>query len=257
MKTIKTLTVGGETYSLSHLDDTKVGDGGWSAKKLIDTLCPAFTATGKEVSCYPVEGYPLETVSTILPYQETAPSFDAPIPLQGKEILSLDHNGERVTAALGQTVYGGTYNWKSGELTLTYGIYTMTGGEEFSRYDKFFLAYNPGFFRNSVANEGLCSHGSYASYKTGCWCVNGAAIYAPNGDYAIDESGLQAFRAAVTAQYENGTPVQLCYKLATPVTVQVDPKEMFAKAGENVFSSDEELTIRGRWDLKKLLEGVV
>ena len=127
MKTIKTLTVGGETYAIGFLDDTKVADGGWSAKKLIDTLCPTFAVTGKTVSCYPVEGYPLEMVSRIVPTQTGNPTMGDPVPIQGKQSLSVTHNEEQITAALGETVYGGTYNWQTGELELNYGIYTMTG----------------------------------------------------------------------------------------------------------------------------------
>lgn len=59
METIKTLTVGGKTYSLPQPDDTVVGADSWSSRKLIDTLCPGFTKTGAVVTCTPVEGYPL------------------------------------------------------------------------------------------------------------------------------------------------------------------------------------------------------
>jgi len=59
METIKTLTVGGETYRLSHPDDGTVGCESWSSRKIVDTLCPAFTKNGPVVTCEPVEGYPL------------------------------------------------------------------------------------------------------------------------------------------------------------------------------------------------------
>lgn len=63
METIKTLTVGGKTYSLPQPDDTVVGADSWSSRKLIDTLCPGFTKTGAVVTCTPVEGYPLTVTS--------------------------------------------------------------------------------------------------------------------------------------------------------------------------------------------------
>lgn len=64
MKKIKTLTVNGITYAVTdptapRIDDSVLGDAPWSAKKIVDTLCPAFTKTGNMITCTPVEGYPL------------------------------------------------------------------------------------------------------------------------------------------------------------------------------------------------------
>lgn len=68
MKEMKTLTVNGITYAVTdpnaaRIDDSAVGADAWSAKKLVDTLCPAFSRTGTAVTCHPVEGYPLEAVT--------------------------------------------------------------------------------------------------------------------------------------------------------------------------------------------------
>lgn len=47
------------------IDDAKVGADAWSSKNIVDKLCPAFTESGSVVTCTPLEGYPLEVVSTI------------------------------------------------------------------------------------------------------------------------------------------------------------------------------------------------
>jgi len=47
------------------IDDTKVGVDAWSSKNTADRLCHAFTAKGMVAVCEPLEGYPLEIVSTI------------------------------------------------------------------------------------------------------------------------------------------------------------------------------------------------
>lgn len=70
MKQIKTLTVNGISYEIADpdaacIDDAKVGADAWSAKHIIDRLCPAFTETAPAVRCQPVEGYPLTAVSNI------------------------------------------------------------------------------------------------------------------------------------------------------------------------------------------------
>ena len=41
------------------VDDTKVGDDPWSSRKLVDTLCPSVTETGKLVQITSIEGIPL------------------------------------------------------------------------------------------------------------------------------------------------------------------------------------------------------
>ena len=365
MKTIKFLTVAGETYALGHIDDTKVGDGSWSAKKLIDTLCPGFSVTGQMVTCQPLEGYPLAVISQITPTQggSGTPSTANIRPITGLAELSLNHcgknllsedwkyfknysydqnlvlslpkgkyvlsaekkdvsylylqrslnggetretyaklhtsssntahsvafevtgadgemwmlwtsaqkyldaikwmqieAGEKATAfepyagktlraSLGQTVYGGAYNWKTGELTLTHGCYAMTGQEQYRIDGTTFVA------NTTVAfGEGcLCSHGQIGAWDT----ADNGVRYTPNGAYSLNASGLESFRAYVAAQYANGTPVQLCYKLPAPITVEITPNEIYADPGKNTFSALQELTVSGKWDFKQLLEGVI
>lgn len=41
------------------IDDTTVGTDAWSAKHLVDMLCPPISETGNPMVCYPVAGYPL------------------------------------------------------------------------------------------------------------------------------------------------------------------------------------------------------
>lgn len=46
------------------IDDTVSGNP-WSSKNIVEKLCPTFEESGSAVTCEPVEGYPLEVVSTI------------------------------------------------------------------------------------------------------------------------------------------------------------------------------------------------
>ena len=48
------------------IDDGKVGADAWSSKKIADMLCPGFAVEGAPATCQPLEGYPLEVVSTIV-----------------------------------------------------------------------------------------------------------------------------------------------------------------------------------------------
>lgn len=54
----------------SDIDDTVIAsDKTWSSKNTVDKLCPTFTESGSVVACEPVEGYPLEVASKIIPKQ--------------------------------------------------------------------------------------------------------------------------------------------------------------------------------------------
>ena len=46
-------------------DDSCVSSIPWSSKNTVDKLCPSFTESGTIVTCEPVEGYPLEVVSSV------------------------------------------------------------------------------------------------------------------------------------------------------------------------------------------------
>ena len=71
-------------------------------------------------------------------------------------------------------------------------------------------------------NTGTCSHYKYLTYGDGAIGVtvgddNAAVVYSPVEKYEISEDGLTAWKSYLTAQYAAGTPVQIAYKIATPV----------------------------------------
>lgn len=45
--------------------DNVIGEYGWSSKKIVDSLCKAFEESNSVAVCEPLEGYPLEVISTI------------------------------------------------------------------------------------------------------------------------------------------------------------------------------------------------
>lgn len=61
---------GDELARKAVIDDTTVGTDAWSAKHIIDTLCPPISETGNPVQCYPVENYPLGVKASWEPTQE-------------------------------------------------------------------------------------------------------------------------------------------------------------------------------------------
>ena len=116
MKEMKTLTVNGITYAVTdptapRIDDSVIGDAPWSAKKIVDTLCPAFTATGNPVVCTPVEGYPLEVTS------------DSTVKRCGRNLLDMSGNAVKEITHFSNGAESAAY-WGV-ELILPPGTYTL------------------------------------------------------------------------------------------------------------------------------------
>ena len=49
---------------------------------------------------------------------------------------------------------------------------------------------------------------------------------------------MEQFKAYLSAQYAAGTPVQVCYKLNTPYTIQLTPQQIAALSGVNTLYTD-------------------
>ena len=70
----------------------------WSSRKIIDTLCPAFSAEGNPVVCTPVEGYPLGAVVTLEPKQAGSgdPSPENVRPISGYDEVAVNVRGKNL-----------------------------------------------------------------------------------------------------------------------------------------------------------------
>lgn len=80
------------------IDDTTVGTDAWSAKHLVDVLCPPLKETGNPVVCYPVENYPLGVTASWEPVQEGSgePSPDNIRPIHGRTRVNVERSGENL-----------------------------------------------------------------------------------------------------------------------------------------------------------------
>lgn len=96
--------------SKAVIDDTTVGTDAWSAKHIIDTLCPPMEETGNPVTCYPVAGYPLGCKVSWEPTQEGTgdPSPDNIRPIKGRDSVTVERCGGNVIELLS------TYDSSSG-----------------------------------------------------------------------------------------------------------------------------------------------
>lgn len=80
------------------IDDTTVGTDAWSAKHLVDMLCPPISETGNPAQCYPVAGYPLGCKVSWEPTQEGSgtPSPENIRPIKGRDSVRVERCGENL-----------------------------------------------------------------------------------------------------------------------------------------------------------------
>lgn len=79
-------------------DDAVNTSEAWSSKKIVDTLCPAFSVSGNPVTCHPVEDYPLSAVVTLEPKQAGSgdPSPENVRPITGLDEVTVQRSGANI-----------------------------------------------------------------------------------------------------------------------------------------------------------------
>ena len=242
-----------------QIDDTTVSDAApWSSQHIVDILCPPLEESGNPVVCYPVAGSKLGVTASWEPAQEGegTPSPDNICPIRGKDSVSITRQEDELSMSLTlpSTVYGGEVDAVTGEGQETWALLTLTGEEQSHIYTTlFYLDLNaPGGYDFT---SGVCSHYTYRTYgKSAIGVTRGdndaAVVYNPNGAYEMSEAGLAAWKSYLAAQYAAGTPVQVAYKLATPVPfTATGGGTIKALSGANTILTDADaVTVTGRAD---------
>lgn len=179
--------------------------------------------------------------------------------------------GQTNTLTLPETVYGGTVDVVTGEGQETWKLLTLDGTENWNTWGV--NANNSavtGFFTYDINDydskdvKGICSNLSQSDADTWggrnsgigfatvgssryfMYCLP-TAILADTSDNSAAIASLKAFLAA---QYAAGTPVQIAYKLATPVPFTVTGGGIIkALSSTNTILTDADaLTVTGRAD---------
>jgi hypothetical protein len=144
------------------------------------------------------------------------------------------YQGTLHTVQIGQTVYGGRFDWLTGKLVAEWAAYTLSGEERHSAFPdnsgkcNRFRVDLPETLTNST--EIRCSH--FKQTVGDKWAYTSEDVDEYFGECAITsgyvrvllpaktESEAQAYFAVQSAA---GTPVQIVYKLATPIEIQLTP----------------------------------
>ena len=170
------------------------------------------------------------------------------------------YRGEEFTCQLGQTVYGGSYDWTSGVLTVDKAFLTLNGETEFKFNN---VTGNISQFYYSLAERAVVGEACVCSHYVG------SPVEAYNGrtDRTITSRGSHLWicdssfssaaelNAYLAEQYANGTPVQVAYSLKTPVTVHLTPQEILSLSGTNTLYSDTgDTQVSGRADPNAVIE---
>ena len=267
-----------------QLNDSAVNTSeAWSSKKIVDTLCPAFSVSGNPVTCNPVEGYPLSAVVTLELKQAGSgdPSLENVRPISGYDSVTVtlskdEAQVKQITLTLPETIYGGTVDAISGNGSKEWEFVEFDGTENWKTWGVDNLAVGlTGFYYYmeipAVANSAdylTCSHLVFNSSSYGGRVVGFQAsitgdnywiFTVPNQILANTESSAAAvdsWKSYLAAQAAAGTPVQVAYKLATPEPFQVTGNQALpAVAGLNtVYTDGDSLDVTGRQDLLYTLQ---
>ena len=234
----------------------------WSSQKIVDQLYSEVTASGNPVVIEnALEGYPMSVKASWEPIQEGKgePSPDNIRPIKGRENVKITVNGTEHTLALPDTIYGGEVDAVTGEGEKRWQYIPLNGTEDIGNYREnentgtyfgfgiYGIAPGANATRNAISNIFANGSASSAGYYPNSMTVHNQS----NNIYVRTEipevTSVATLKSYLAAKYAAGTPVQICYELATPETfVATGGGRIDALAGTNTISTDADtLTVGG------------
>lgn len=160
------------------------------------------------------------------------------------------YTGQTATLTLPRTIYGGTVDAVTGEGQETRALLTLTGTERIYKRDKYNL-----FEINLALPVSVPTSTVVASHWSGTKTANTNALYAENRNInvGLNTCGFDTvddLKSYLAAQYAAKTPVQIAYKLATPVpftATGAQPIPSFPGVNTLLTNADS-VTVTGRAD---------
>lgn len=155
--------------------------------------------------------------------------------------------GQTYTIQLGSTIYGGTVDFDSGVLTVDRAFVAFDGIDVWtasSTTGKYIYATADGKLGEAAYEYVETSHYQYGASVDNdvFWCDNSTSklriIF--NTSFATKADWL----SYLTTQNTDGTPLQICYPLATPTTVQLTPEQIQLFHGTNtLYASTGDISV--------------
>ena len=133
------------------------------------------------------------------------------------------YTGDTYNIALPETVYGGTLDVGSGVVTVDWAIDVKASGD----------------IRESGDGKVFVIPAKYncrIPYYIQCNCINS---FLHTGNYYRANKLYVGYETLTELQEALGdTPIQICYKLETPYTIQLTPQQITALSGVNTIYTD-------------------
>lgn len=169
------------------------------------------------------------------------------------------YSGKTYTIALGDTIYGGNLDVKTGVLTVTYAIDTYDGSND----EEWTIWQSGGHSFRTYTSSHHVQPPNNQTIVTTSKC-NELALDTPTNtydsatDYTIS-TDMNASRISIVVNSTVNTtallrewlaehPLQLCYELATPTTIQLTPQQIQLLKGQNTLTAstgDISVTVNG------------
>lgn len=148
------------------------------------------------------------------------------------------YTGEKHDISFPSAVYGGTLDVVSGVLTVTHGIYTLTGNEEYG-------STGAGQHVMTVPSLATLNCKSFADKDLSTVVATFAKTKTYNSlNVAGETDGIGVGSRYIilgSVQYDALSELigeKICYELATPVEIQLTPSQITALIGDNTIWSD-------------------
>lgn len=169
------------------------------------------------------------------------------------------------------TIYGGTLDVTTGVLTVNKAMYTVTGDEEEWIISTENAQLNKNVLEGRVAGtssiQGICSiattnattgridgnvraNSSAGNFLT-CVSIRDSTIW---GQSFTD---VDTWKSWLATLYANGTPIQVCYNLATPLTYQLEPTNLSALAKRYVWADIGNVSVEYVNDTKGYIDNAI
>lgn len=242
----------------------------WSSMQIVKTLCPPFTVSGATVQCTPVANYPLGVTASWEPRQEGEgdPSPENIRPITGLDEVTVTLSGSAGTGAtatltLPETIYGGTVDCVTGVGSKEWFTAILTGNETWMPWG---VSSPNSFFTDieghkNLANNAINVFCSNFSFDNGYDRYTPYHFFTQNPGafpdvvrlcFTFDETvtNVDLAKQWIDAQNTAGTPVTVCYKLATPTPFQATGNQPLpALPGTNtIFADSGDITVTGASD---------
>lgn len=170
------------------------------------------------------------------------------------------YNGSTYIATFEDTVYGGQFNWTTGELIVDWVKYTATGdekpdlGQENLTVKRWYFTVPTPSLGNAGASSIICDKlktlSSASQDEVGCICTGNGLISILLAKDTVPDS------EAVKEWLKTNQP-EFVYKTSKVETIQLSPTEVLALSGVNtLYTNTGDITVSGRADPNSVIKGL-